>query len=412
VRVLLSDGSGLTARQTATRLARAGHVVEALAPSRLCLTGMTRHVRRVHCVPAYGDDPFSWLDAALGVYRRGGFDVLFPTQEQVAVLAASPERLREAGVATAVPSFEALSRVQDKVSAFETLRDFGLPQPQAAVAGSAVELAGWERLPAFVKLPIGTATSGVRRVAGGAELAALAIEHEESGAFERGGVLVQAEAAGELAMIQSVFARGEPVAFHANLRVREGASGGASHKRSIELPAAREHLAALGAGLGWHGALSADAILTPEGPHYIDLNPRLVEPGNAIRAGVDLVAPMLELALGSQPSPQPAGRAGVSTHQLLLAVLGAAERGRGRRGVLRELIDAWRHRGAYRDSAEELTPLRGDPLTALPVAAAALATLARPETWSWFSSGSVSAYALSPAGWEEIRARHEAAQNP
>ncbi len=40
--ILLSDGAGLTARQCATVLARAGHRVEALSPAGLCLCRMTR----------------------------------------------------------------------------------------------------------------------------------------------------------------------------------------------------------------------------------------------------------------------------------------------------------------------------------------------------------------------------------
>ena len=68
--VLLSDGAGLTGRQCATVLARAGHSVEALSPAGLCLGRMTRHVRRVHRVPAIGRDPFGWLDAALEVAAR------------------------------------------------------------------------------------------------------------------------------------------------------------------------------------------------------------------------------------------------------------------------------------------------------------------------------------------------------
>jgi hypothetical protein len=60
--------------------------------------------------------------------------------------------------------------------------------------------------------------------------------------------------------------------------VREGASGGASHKRSVDLPAVRNDLSRIGADLHWHGALSADAILADGGPVHIDINPRLVEP--------------------------------------------------------------------------------------------------------------------------------------
>jgi hypothetical protein len=135
--VLLSDGSGLTARQVATQLSEAGHEVEVLSPDPLALTRFTRRVRRVHRVPAYGVDPMAWLDAALDVFRKGRFAVLFPTQEQVAVLAASAQRLRAAGVATAVPSFESLLRVQDKLAAQATLAELGLPQPDAAICDAA-----------------------------------------------------------------------------------------------------------------------------------------------------------------------------------------------------------------------------------------------------------------------------------
>ena len=101
--ILLSDGAGLTARQCATVLARAGHRVEALSPAGLCLCRMTRHVRRVHDVPALGRDPFGWLEAALDVAARRGADVLLPVQEQVAVMALARDRIEAAGLATAVP---------------------------------------------------------------------------------------------------------------------------------------------------------------------------------------------------------------------------------------------------------------------------------------------------------------------
>jgi hypothetical protein len=205
-------------------------------------------------------------------------------------------------------------------------------------------------------------------------------------------------------MVQSVFSGGHLVASHANLRIREGANGGASHKESVDLPAVREHMTLLGGRLGWQGALSADAILTDDGPLYIDINPRLVEPGNAWRAGVDLVTALLDVALGKPTVVQRPGRAGVATHQLLLAILGAAQHRHTRRAVSSELLSAARHRGSYRDSLEELTPLHRDLRTAFPVVAASLATLLSPATWRWFSSGAVTNYALTPAAWRSIAA--------
>jgi biotin carboxylase len=401
MRVLLTDGSGLTARQVATQLSIGGHTVEVLSPDPLALTRFTRRVRRVHRVPPYGIDPFAWLDAAMARFQDDHFDVLFPTQEQVAVLSACSDRLRAAGVATAVPPFKSLAQVQDKCAAHTTLAELQLPQPDAAVVGGA-ELAAWTRFPVYVKTPIGTATAGVRYVSDPAELGPLVAALTAEGAFADGGVLVQFPVAGELVMVQAVFCRGQLVASHANLRLREGASGGASHKRSVDRPDVRDHLTDLGDHLAWHGALSLDAILTDEGPAYIDVNPRLVEPGNARCSGVDLVAPLLEVACGVHPSPQPIGLPGIATHQLVLAVLGAAQHEGTRRAVLSELVCALLHRADYEGSVEELTPMSGDLRTAIPVVVAALATLTLPKTWRWFSSGAVTNYALTPAGWREI----------
>jgi hypothetical protein len=215
---------------------------------------------------------------------------------------------------------------------------------------------------------------------------------------------------GPLVMVQSVFARGELIAFHASERVREGAGGGASQKRGIDLPAVREHMRTLGGVLGWHGALSADVILGPTGPQFIDINPRLVEPMNADRSGVDLVGALMDVACtdvtgaGGSPAirPRQNGQPGVRTHQLLLAVLGAARRSGRRRDVAGQLLAAMTRQGSYRASTEELTPLGRDPLAVVPVAIAALATLIRPVAWRHFVAGSVDAYSLTPAAWDQI----------
>ena len=280
------------------------------------------------------------------------------------------------------------------------------------MAATAAELedAAEMGLPAFVKTPIGTASAGVRRIASREALRRLAADCERQGVFGQGGVLVQQAVAGPLVMVQSVFACGELVACHACERVREGVSGGASHKLGLDLPEAREHLARLGAALDWHGALSADVIASEEGIQFIDINPRLVEPVNALISGVDLVRALVEVACSGTSRPQPPGRPGARTHQLLLAVLAAAQH-EGRRGVARELRDGVLHRGEYRGSREELTPGRGDLLAWLPVAFTAAATLAEPAAGQRLAGGGVGAYSLTPAAWEELR-RASAAVGP
>ena len=401
MRILLTEGSGLSSRQVTTGLARSGHHVDVVSSDPWCLARFTRHVGRLHPVPRYSDDPWAWLDATLEVYRSGGYDLLLPTQEQVAVLARANQQGRLGAVRTVVPEFSALLAVQDKVSAAATLDRRGIAQPPTQIVRSTDPDEVTVELPAYVKLPIGTATSGVRRVADREELRG--VLGEWAATVGREGVVVQSHVEGTFHMVQAVFDRGVLRAVHANERVREGARGGASHKRGVRRADVCGPVERLGTELAWHGALSADVIDGPAGPVVIDVNPRIVEPANAWCSGVDLVGELVRSATGRpDDAAVPTARNGVRTHQFLLAVLGAAQHSRTRRAVWREVHDAARGRGSYRHSTEELTPRGGDACTALPVAAAVLATLARPASWTWFSSGSVASYAMGPGAWAQV----------
>lgn len=397
MRILLSEGSGLTSRQVAGRLGALGHEVELLSSTRICLSRFTRHVRAVHAVPRFGRDPFGWLAAAERIAAERSIDLLFPTQEQVTVLSARRPHLR---VATVVPPFQSLARVQDKISAYHTLEAVGAPQPRTFLIATPDDLRDITTYPVFLKRPVSTASSGVRRVGNAKELERVAREL----GIGRSELIAQVQASGPLAMVQAVADRGRLVAHHACLRVREGVGGGASLKESVVLPGLAEMLARLVASLDWHGGLSMDVIIGDAGPVIIDVNPRLVEPANAFAAGVDLVASMLDVAVGVPVSEQPAGMVGVRTRQTLLAILGAAEQSGSRSAVLREAIDAIFARGDYAGSTEELTPIAGDPRAALPVLAALGASLISPSLWRKFHAGAVGPYAVTPEAWAEIRA--------
>ena len=412
MRILLSEGSGLTSRQVAGLLWWKGHDVGVVSSDPIGLTRFTRTVRRWHRIGAFATDPMAWLDTVCDLYRSNDYDLLFPTQEQVAVLSAFPQRLAEAGISTAVPKFASLLAVQDKIAARATLQRLGLPQPRSEVITTIEDLASWDRFPAYVKTPIGTTTTGVHHVDNRDGLQGL-LAAIDPDAFADGGLLAQNVADGPLVMVQSVFDNGRLVAFHANLRISEGVRGGASHKRSINSPDTRRVLEELGAGLDWNGALSADVILTDAGPSLIDINPRLVEPMNAHHSGVDLVGALIDVAAHTEPATVPDGQAGINTHQLLIAIAGAAQKGKGRRGIANELWSSATHRDDYRNSIEELTPLnpllgRVDWRAALPVAAVAASTLVVPTTWQHFASSSIATYALTPTAWRAICAHQGA----
>lgn len=132
--------------------------------------------------------------------------------------------------------------------------------------------------PVYLKALIGTASTRVYRVTNAAELQSATDRLAEFGAFDNGGVIAQTAVDGPLVMIQSVFDSGRLVAWHSNLRAREGSGGGASSKQSIDLQVVRVHLERLGDLLGWHGALSLDAILDTNEPRTSTSSPALWNP--------------------------------------------------------------------------------------------------------------------------------------
>ena len=171
MRVLLSDGSGLTARQTAAQLADAGHHVDLLSPDPPCLARFTRRVHRVWRVPAYGVD-----HRGPAVHRAGPG----PGQDL---------RKRNA-------------------------RGHRAP---AAARGRPGHTGGGHRLGPVPRLHEAAGRDRVHRGAAahrGQQLRAFAAEAEAAGAFGDGGVLAQRPAAGPLVMAQAVFAAGELVAAH------------------------------------------------------------------------------------------------------------------------------------------------------------------------------------------------------
>ncbi|MEA2864550.1 MAG: hypothetical protein QOC84_2506, partial [Bradyrhizobium sp.] len=131
----------------------------------------------------------------------------------------------------------------------------------------------------------------------------------------------------------------------------------------------------------WHGALSVDYVMRNDdaAPLLIDCNPRLVEPMSAYLAGVDLVSLLLAVSRGETPAPAPDSRAGERTHLAMQALLGCAARGGTRRDIVRECRRLLTGHGPYAGSTEELTPVRLDWASAVPLAMIAISLLAAPK---------------------------------
>jgi predicted ATP-grasp superfamily ATP-dependent carboligase len=408
-KILLSEGSSLSSREAITALGLAGQRVELVSSDSMCLGRFSRFVTRVHRAPASGADPDGYLAAVIETIKSDNIDVLMPVQEQAYLFAAARKQL-PADVGIALADFEAFERVQSKAGFADLLTGLNVPQPKTEVVRSADEFAADRRFPFFVKSAFGTASTGVWRVRDAHQRDALLVQLQSQNAFAE-GLLVQAAVTGSLERTQGVFDRGRLVASHIYRQVVEGPGGGDVLKISVVDAQVRRTVEQIGQALNWHGALSFDYIRddATKTPHFIDANPRMVEPMNAWLSGVDLPGALLLVSLGETPPTQPDGREGVLTRLGLMGLLDAARQRNRRRDILREIGLLAAGSGRYRGSREELVPLWTDPWCAIPLSVVVARLLHDPQAAARFSSTAVADYSLTPAAIHRLRAWHHAA---
>jgi predicted ATP-grasp superfamily ATP-dependent carboligase len=406
LRVLLTEGSSLSARQALYALGRRGHVLDICDPQPLwCLARYSRYVRACHCCPPFAADPAGYLDRLLDRLRSGRYDVLLPTHDQVFLLARFRDvAARWAGLA--VPDFTSLERLQSKAGLLRVLDEVGLPHPPTVLARTRLDLEAACSEPCYIKLAYSTAGQGVWRVRTPEECRQVADRLDQAGAWAADTeVLVQQPAPGVLGVVQSVFQRGRLVGGHCYQARALGVGGSARARVSATHPGVLEHIAALGARLNWHGALMLDYLWDPATgrPAYIDANPRLGETLNATLSGVNLAQLLLDVALDRPVTGVRVSRAGVRTHSIAMTLLAQAAAGARRRQLLAELGRACLGLRLYADSQEELTRPVEDPLSLAPAAFLCLRLFLNPAAAGALIGRAVDNYALSEAAARAIR---------
>jgi len=390
----MPEGSSTSAREAITILGLSGHHVEVCDPSPYCLSRFSRFVRKFHRCPGLRDDPAGFLAFVERLLSTGSFDVLLPTHEQGFLFARVRERLTHR-IGLALPDFESYRTAHAKASVSRLLDRLGLPQPPTRIVKSDAQLRDAVRFPAVVKTSVGTASRGIWFVRSVSDLEIALRDLGANDAFAD-EVLVQSLVAGTTEKAQSVFCRGRLVGFHAYRQVAPGVGGGEAIKQSVSRPDVHGYLEKIGQHLDWHGALSVDYIMPDDDPTplLIDCNPRLVEPMNAWLAGIDLVGLLLRISQGEMPAVLPESRAGIRTHLAMQALLGSASRGAARSDIVRECWRLLGHNGPYAVSHEELTPVRLDWISAIPLAMTAMFLLVSPKSAARLAHGGFGAHLL------------------
>jgi predicted ATP-grasp superfamily ATP-dependent carboligase len=373
MRVLLSEGNSTSAREAITALGLAGHRIEICDPEPFCLGRFSRFVSRVHRCPGIGVDPDGYLAFICDLLARERFDVLLPIHEQGLVFARARHRLT-ALTRLAIPSFDSYLAALDKAAFSQLLGTLGIGQPRTEILPSLDAVPPGLTFPYVLKASIGTASRGTFVIRNQAGLAAA----RSALANHRGAILLQQFLDGPTEHVQAVFQHGRLIGIAAFAQLMAGAGGGPALKQTIPVDPVEGQVAAIGARLDWHGAISFDYVNTAGAAHFVDCNPRLVEPMTAHFAGADLTGLVLAISSGEHVATIVRAGPGIRTRLGLQALLGIAARTGSRIEILKTIGWLIGSAGPFFQSREELTPLRLDPLSGIPATITALLLLVRP----------------------------------
>jgi len=362
----------------------------------------SRFIHTVYRCPKSGGDPLGYLKFIIHLLQEQKYDVLFPANEQAYLFAWAKDYLTHL-VGLAVADFSAFNRLQTKSAFMQLLDDLKLPHPDTRMARTWSEIdraANLFTTPFYIKTSYGTASTGVWCIEqkGGLPEVKVRLDGQKllDGQTE---FLIQAAAPGDFEQAHSIFDRGRLLALHCTRRLLEGAGGGAVVKRGINRPLVRQHFEKIGQYLAWHGSLSIDYFWDGQTgqPCYIDANPRITEPMNAVVNGINLADLQVQLSLGRQISPYPPVRSALKSHTALQAVLGAAGRRHKRADVLREVLRVAFKKGLYQDSQEGMTPILHELPSILPLAVVVISLLFDPSSEQRLASNTIANYSLGAA---------------
>lgn len=390
-RLLFLEGSSLTSRETLTVLLKESYKVDVLSPDKFSIATFSRLTHRIPTVDV-NRFPLDYLKQVNQLLHQKNYAAILPTHEEGWLL-ANGEKFLPTRLPVALADKEQIEKLAGKIAFAEISDQLNLPIPK------------WERVenlksvslpyPYWLKADYGTAGRSVYKITSKEDLVEVASRLTASD--EKW--MVQQDIVGDYGQVQAVFHHGQLLAVHSSVKVGSGAGGSAAARLSIESEKTREHVEKLGQFLQWNGALTLDFIRTDGHFYYIECNPRMVEPANAYKAGVNFPKIMIELANGCySKSDVSVGQAGVGTHSLMALLIGTAERTKSRKKIVRTMRK-WLFNS---DSEEVLTPIWKDPLSFIPLAIIISRLLINPRSVTKLVDKTVKHYSVEPTTLKNI----------
>jgi predicted ATP-grasp superfamily ATP-dependent carboligase len=403
LKILMTEGTSLSARQSLYALG-GRYVIDVIDPNPLCQCRFSRFVRHWQKSPHFAKQPTEFLHFLAARLREEQYDVVLPTHEQVYLLSKFRDVVGQVS-GIALPSFHAMQLMQNKADFTRTLESLDLPYPETVFARTQGDLRGDWKYPFYLKLSHSTAGLGVFHITSEQELAKridiLKSEGKLDGDTE---ILVQQPARGNQATVQAVFDHGQVIGIHMFDARQLGVGGMSAARTGADHPVVREHIAKLGTHLNWHGAMFVDYFYDYETarPEYIECNPRVGETVNAWLSGTNVCEQLVRLSAAEPVSILPLAEPGVRTQSFYMILLTLAYDGASRGELLREIVKFRLGRGMYADSQDELTRVRDDYLSGIPLWFIASQLLVSPRISHKIVASTVDNYSMPKSSLEAM----------
>ena len=358
MRVLVTSSRTPHALAAIRRFGELGAEVTAGDSTRLSCGKHSRHTTRRLLYPHAHDDPGGFLEAVVRELRERPYDLLFPTFEEIFVLARHRD-LIESLTKLHVMDYADLLRVHDKASLATVAPELGVRSPRTESPASLEALeaaAGALPYPVVIKLRDGNNATALQYGEGPEDLIrkfrkivdffGLPAEHFP---------IVQEKIEGNLLFTLFLADHGEMVGHcvYRPLRMFPEGGGTAFYRETVDDPGIVETSRRILEKLQWHGFLGLDFIDPGDGgaPYLIDANPRPSPAyGLGQASGTDFTKKVLEMTGGKRPGPAPAAKAGVRTKLLFVEVIWLAFQlmpGRGYFSRVRTVLEAFRKKREF-----------------------------------------------------------------
>ncbi|WP_319477736.1 VTT domain-containing protein [Marispirochaeta aestuarii] len=396
-KVLLSEGSSLTSRETLTSLCNSGYIIDIITSAKRPMTLFSKWKNKLIFTYNVNENPHEYLTHVSKLINSGAYEALIPTHE-TAWLFSEGRRYFSSENVLPVAAPASFHMVQSKISFAELADSLCIPHPRWNIVQE--NMAVTISCPYWIKDEYGTAGCSVYKISDDRDKKKIA----DMLLAGKNRLMAQEHIEGRYGQVQAVFNKGKMLAVHTSMQRGSGAGGSAAARISVQYPEAQKHMEVLGTDLAWHGSITLDFIEKNDVPYFIECNPRMIEPANATQAGINFPELLIKISSGGElPQTILTCRSGVKTHSLMALLLGSAEKRNSRKHLMKLLFLSIMRKDLFAESTEVLTPVCKDPRSIIPLLAVFVRLLIHPRNVYSIKQNTIDNYCVFPETINAIR---------